>query len=345
MSVAVITGSAGLIGSEAVRWFVCRGFEVVGIDNDMRSSYFGAAASTLAARRHLEAECRGYRHHDLDIRDRIGIEKLFERYGGAVTAVLHTAAQPSHEWAALDPETDFEVNAVATLGLLEAVRRHCPGAAFVFTSTNKVYGDMPNTLPLVELERRWDLPPTHPYHDGIDEQMSVDQSMHSLFGVSKTAADLCVQEYGRWFGMHTAVFRAGCVTGPWHVGVELHGFLSYLMRCTATGVPYTIRGYKGKQVRDNIHSEDVARAMWAFVNNPGSGRVYNIGGGRSSSCSVIEAIDLCQAIAGRELQCAYTEEYRRGRPYVVDQLHPPVSRRLSCVDLRPYPSSNARRDP
>ena len=312
MSVVVVTGSAGLVGSEAVRWFGGKGFDVIGIDNDMRRSFFGDAASTLGVRRRLEAECRFYTHCDLDLRERASLDGVFARCGRSIAAVIHTAAQPSHDWAARDPVVDFEVNAVGTLYLLEAARRHCPDAAFVLTSTNKVYGDAPNALPLVELDRRWDLPPDHPCYGGIDEAMSIDQSLHSPYGVSKAAADLSVQEYGRQFGMKTVVFRGGCITGPAHAGVELHGFLSYLMKCTVAGIAYTIRGYGGKQVRDNLHSEDLVAAMWEFVQHPGAGQVYNIGGGRSASCSILEAIDLCQEIAGRRLHCTYSDEHRSG---------------------------------
>jgi len=312
MAVIVVTGSAGLVGSEAVRRFGAEGFDVVGIDNDMRKSFFGDAASTLAARRRLEIDCRFYTHCDVDIRERASVERLFARYGANVAAVIHAAAQPSHEWATRDPVVDFEVNAAGTVYLLEATRRHCPDAAFVFTSTNKVYGDAPNALPLVELDRRMDLADGHAYRDGVDETMSIDQSMHSPYGASKAAADLAVQEYGRQFGMKTAVFRCGCVTGPAHAGVELHGFLSYLMKCTIAGTPYTIHGYGGKQVRDNLHSADLVAAMWEFVQHPGAAKVYNIGGGRDASCSILEAIDHCQDIAGRRLRYAYSDRRRPG---------------------------------
>jgi len=312
MSVVIVTGSAGLVGSEAVRWFGAKGFDVVGIDNDMRRLFFGDAASTLGARRRLQADWRFYTHCDLDVRDRASVDRVFARCGRSLAAVVHAAAQPSHEWAAREPVVDFEVNALGTLYLLEATRAHSPDAAFVFTSTNKVYGDAPNALPLVELDRRMELPRGHRDYDGIDETMSLDQSLHSPYGVSKAAADLSVQEYGRQFGMKTAVFRCGCVTGPAHAGVELHGFLSHLMRCTVAGAPYTIHGYGGKQVRDNIHSEDLVAAIWEVVQNPGIGKVYNMGGGRESSCSVLEAIDLCQEIAGRPLRYACSDRHRAG---------------------------------
>ena len=313
MAVALITGSAGLIGSEAVDSFVSRGFDVVGMDNDMRRRFFGDEASTSWQRRELERRHgHRYEHHDLDIRDGERLQQVLQRYGPAITVVIHTAAQPSHDWAAREPFTDFGVNAVGTLNLLEACRRHCPDAVFVFTSTNKVYGDTPNQLPLVEQETRWDIDPAHPFAGGIDESMSIDQSTHSLFGASKVAADVLVQEYGRYFGMKTAVFRGGCLTGPHHSGTMLHGFLAYLMKCTATGTPYRVFGYKGKQVRDNIHSADLVSAVHAFVDAPRTGEVYNMGGSRFSHCSMLEAIALCQEIAGRELSWTYEEQNRVG---------------------------------
>jgi CDP-paratose 2-epimerase len=312
MSVAIITGSAGLIGSEAVRFFSGRGLQVVGIDNDMRQFFFGAEASTAWNRQRLEAEVKGYSHQNLDIRDNDGIRSLFAKYGKDIALIIHTAAQPSHDWAAKDPQSDFTVNANGTLNMLQAARDYCPGATFIFTSTNKVYGDLPNVLPLVELEKRWEIDSKHAYHPGIAEDMSIDQSKHSLFGASKVAADVLVQEYGRYFGMHTAVFRGGCLTGPNHSGTALHGFLAYLMKCAATGTPYTIFGYKGKQVRDNIHSSDLIAAFDAVYRDPVSAEVYNIGGGRESNCSMIEAIDLCEKITGRKMNYSYSEDNRSG---------------------------------
>ncbi len=313
MSVAIVTGSAGLVGSEAVRFFAEEGMDVVGIDNDMRSVFFGEDASTSWNRRALEEEVPSYEHHAIDIRDAEALGRLFERYGSAIGLVVHTAAQPSHDWAAREPLTDFSVNATGTINLLEATRQHCPEAAFIFTSTNKVYGDTPNRLPLVEQETRWEIDAEHAYHAGIPETMSIDQSKHSLFGASKVAADVLVQEYGRYFGMKTASFRGGCLTGPAHSGTQLHGFLAYLMKCAATGDPYTVFGYKGKQVRDNIHSADLIAAFDAFFRAPRSGgEVYNIGGGRRSNCSMQEAITLCQEIAGRELKHTYSDEHRSG---------------------------------
>ena len=252
MPVAIVTGSGGLIGSESVTHFVEVGYDVVGIENDMRARFFGQASSTSPTTRRLEQAHRDFRSVNLDIRDREGIDALFARQSGQIELIIHTAAQPSHDWAATDPHTDFEVNALGTLNLLEATRRHAPDAPFIFTSTNKVYGDRPNVLPLVELETRLELPVDHPFHGGIDTTMPIDGSLHSLFGVSKASADLMVQEYGRYFDIPTVCFRGGCLTGPNHAGALLHGFLSYLMRCTVTGTPYTVFGYAAKQVRDNI---------------------------------------------------------------------------------------------
>ena len=312
MSVALITGSAGLIGSEAVSYFAGLGLDVVGVDNDMRGYFFGREASTEWNRRRLEEQVPGYTHYDIDIRDHAAIEKLFGRYGSAISLVIHAAAQPSHDWAAREPITDFTVNANGTLNLLEAVRQHAPDAVFIFTSTNKVYGDTPNRLPLVEQELRWEIEPTHTYHGGIREDMSIDQTLHSLFGASKVAADVLVQEYGRYFGLRTACFRGGCLTGPHHSGAQLHGFLAYLMKCAMSDTPYMVFGYKGKQVRDNIHSADLVRAFDAFYRAPRSGEVYNIGGGRFSNCSMLEAIALCQTIVGHELKWSYSETNRVG---------------------------------
>jgi len=312
MTVAIVTGAAGLIGSEAVRHFAARGLDVVGIDNDMRSVFFGPEASTAWMRDRLVADVGNYTHLDVDIRDREAIDAVFARYGAEVSLIVHTAAQPSHDWAAREPLTDFSVNATGTLVLLEAVRAHCPDAVFIFTSTNKVYGDTPNRLPLQELERRWEIDPEHAYAAGIDESMSIDASTHSVFGASKVAADLMVQEYGRYFGMKTACFRGGCLTGPNHSGAQLHGFLAYLMRCAMTGTPYTVFGYQGKQVRDNIHSADLIACFDAFYEAPRSAEVYNIGGGRQSNCSMLEAIDLVQEISGNELKWTYSESNRVG---------------------------------
>ncbi len=313
MPVAIITGAAGLIGAEAVAFFAARGYDVVGIDNDMRRYFFGDEGSTAWRKADLQQRVSGYRHVDDDIRDADAMERTFSRYGRAIGVVIHTAAQPSHDWAAREPMTDFTTNANGTLVLLEAARRHCPEAPFIFTSTNKVYGDTPNRLPLVELERRWAVDPSHPYSAfGIDEGMSIDASMHSLFGVSKTAADLLVQEYGRYFGMNTVCFRGGCLTGPGHSGAQLHGFLSYLVKCAVADKPYTVFGYKGKQVRDNIHSHDLVNAFWHFSQAPRSGEVYNIGGGPASNCSMIEAIAIVERLTGRPMRWTYTDDNRSG---------------------------------
>jgi CDP-paratose 2-epimerase len=314
MPTAIVTGSGGLIGSESVARFVELGFDVVGLENDMRARFFGAEASTARIGESLLARFPdSFTSLAIDIRDRDAVERVFADRAGQVALVVHTAAQPSHDWAASDPHTDFEVNALGTLNLLEATRRHADAASFVHCSTNKVYGDLPNSLPLVELDTRLELPEDHPYYDGIDTSMSIDRSTHSLFGVSKTSADLLVQEYGRYFEMPTVCFRGGCLTGPNHAGTQLHGFLSYLMRSTVLGEPYTVFGYGGKQVRDNIHSADLVAAFEAFHRAPRpGGAVYNIGGGRFSNCSMLEAIELCQRISGRELDWTLSEHNRIG---------------------------------
>ena len=311
MAVAFITGSGGLVGSEAVRFFSSKGFDVVGVDNDMRKFFFGDDASTVANVEKLKKDVSNYTHYSVDIRDKI-IEDLFKKYQNSIKIIIHTAAQPSHDWAAQDPITDFSINAVGTSYLLELTRRYARDAVFIFTSTNKVYGDTPNELPLNELETRWEINSCHPYFLGIDEKMRVDQTKHSLFGVSKLAADVLVQEYGRYFGMKTVCFRGGCITGPQHEGVQLHGFLSYLIKCAMSGQQYTIFGYKGKQVRDNIHSFDLINAFWHFFQSPLEGEVYNIGGGRHSNCSVLEAIALCEQITGRKIKWKYDDRPRSG---------------------------------
>lgn len=312
MSIAIVSGSAGLIGSETCKRFHAAGLDIAGIDNDMRAQFFGPEASTLGSRQALEHQLKGYQHSSMDIRDQEQIDQLFRRFGKAIAIVIHTAAQPSHDWAARDPFTDFGVNALGTLNLLEACRKHAPEAVFIFTSTNKVYGDAPNRLPLVEQETRWEIEATHPYRAGIDERLSIDQSKHSLFGASKVAADILVQEYGRYFGMKTVCFRGGCLTGPAHAGTELHGFLAYLMRCAVQGKPYRVFGYKGKQVRDNIHSYDLVEAFWEFFRAPKCGEVYNLGGSRHSHCSMLEAIGLCEKISGKQLEWTYLEDNRIG---------------------------------
>ena len=312
MSIALVTGSAGLIGSETSKRFHAEGMEIVGLDNDMRAEFFGPEASTLSTRQRLESVLPRYTHQSIDIRDFEAVKKVFERYGAEIKVIVHTAAQPSHDWAARAPHIDFGVNATGTLNLLEAARLYAPEAVFIFTSTNKVYGDTPNRLPLIELEKRWEIDPAHAYAVGIDESMSIDQTKHSLFGASKVAADVLVQEYGRYFGMKTGIFRGGCLTGPGHAGTELHGFLAYLMKCTATGKPYRVFGYGGKQVRDNIHSHDLVEAFWEFFQAPRSAAVYNLGGSRHSNCSMLEAIEICEEISQKKLDWTYVEDNRIG---------------------------------
>jgi CDP-paratose 2-epimerase len=312
--VAIITGCNGLVGSEAVRHFVEQGFDVVGLDNDMRAFFFGPDASTRGVGDTLleEYSLTELITISIDIRDREAVESVFALYGPKVELVVHAAAQPAHDWAAKDPHTDFEVNAVGTLNLLDATRKHCIDAPFVHCSTSKVYGANPNDLPLEELPTRLDLPEDHRYHRGIDTTMSIDQTTHSLFGASKAAGDLLVQEYGNYFGMPTVCFRPGCLTGPKHAGAQLHGFLSYLMKCAMTGQKYTVFGYGGKQVRCNLHAADLVRAFDEFRRAPSAGAVYNIGGGRDSNCSMIEAIAICEELTGRELDRTYEEENRIG---------------------------------
>lgn len=312
MRTVIITGSGGLIGAQCVRHFSGLADQIVGIDNDMRAYFFGDTASTNWSVKELVDTVPNYVHHATDIRDRAAIDALLADYSTDIDLVIHTAAQPSHDWAAKEPFTDFEVNATGTLNLLESTRKHAPHATFIFTSTNKVYGDTPNRLPLVETDRRWELVDHEWAEHGIPETMSIDATTHSLFGASKVAADVLVQEYGRYFGMNSAVFRGGCLTGPGHSGAELHGFLAYLMKCTATGRPYTVFGYEGKQVRDNIHSRDLVTAFEHFAAAPRTGEVYNIGGGRAANCSMLEAIAACEEIAGRSLDWSYSEENRIG---------------------------------
>lgn len=313
MSICIVTGSGGLIGSEAAKHFAAKGLHVVGIDNDMRRKFFGEEASTAWNVEKLKGQLgASYTHCALDIRDRDGIEGIFKTYGKDIALVIHTAAQPSHDWAARDPHTDFGVNAVGTLNVMQAVRECSPDAVVIFTSTNKVYGDTPNRLPLIEQETRWEIDPSHTYNNGIREDMSIDHTLHSVFGASKIAADVMVQEYGRYFGIKTACFRGGTLTGPSHSATALHGFLGYVMRCAMTGTHYSLFGYKGKQVRDAIHSKDLINCFDAFFESPRVAEVYNIGGGRFSNCSVLEAISMAQEIAGRKMNWSYVEENRIG---------------------------------
>jgi CDP-paratose 2-epimerase len=292
----IVTGSAGLIGSEAMRHFKDQG--VIGVDNNMRYVFFGPEGSNDNPNRDFQ----------FDIRDQGRIDALFRNHGNSLKMVIHTAGQPSHDWAAKNPRLDFDVNAVGTLNLLEATRKYAPSAVFIYTSTNKVYGDRPNQLPLIEAPKRWGITPLHPYALGISEGMSVDHTLHSLFGVSKLSADLMVQEYGNYYGMKTVCFRCGCITGPNHNGVEQHGFLSYLMRCAVTKKPYTIYGFQGKQVRDNLHVKDLIKAFDAFYKAPRVGQVYNMGGGWTSNCSVLEALDWASMIVGRTIPIEIGEE-------------------------------------
>lgn len=313
MKIVLVTGSGGLIGSQAVEFFAEKFDLVVGVDNDMRKEFFGADASTAWNSKRLAERISNFKPYNADIRDEKGMDKIFAEYGQDIALIIHAAAQPSHDWAAKDPFKDFTVNANGTLVMLEMTRKHCPEAVFVFTSTNKVYGDTPNSLPLVELEDRWEIDQSHPYYKhGIDELMSIDQTKHSLFGASKVAADVVVQEYGRYFGMKTGVFRGGCLTGPKHSGTQLHGFLSYLVKCAITGDHYTVFGYKGKQVRDNIHSWDLVNMFWHFYQNPRPGEVYNAGGARHSNCSMKEAIAVCERMTGKKMNYTYSETNRIG---------------------------------
>ena len=313
MKIALITGSGGLIGSESVS-FLSKKFDlIIGIDNNLRAYFFGDSASTNWNVSRIQQQYSNYKHYSVDIRDFETLGNIFKEYNSDIALIIHTAAQPSHDWASKEPLTDFTVNANGTVNMLELTRLYCPEAVFVFTSTNKVYGDNPNFLPLVELEYRWEIEETHPYFkNGIDEQMSIDNCKHSVFGASKVAADVMVQEYGRYFGMKTGVFRGGCLTGPNHSGAQLHGFLAYLMKCAINHQHYTIFGYKGKQVRDNIHSYDLVNMFWHFYSDPKSGEVYNAGGGRFANCSMLEGISLCEKVTGNKLDYSYSDDNRIG---------------------------------
>lgn len=316
----LVTGSNGLIGSEVVTYFDQRGWQVIGIDNNMRRDFFGSEGDTLWNLRRLQATCAHFTHYDLDIRDRQAVLELVETVKPDM--IVHAAAQPSHDLAAKRPFDDFDVNAGGTLNLLEATRQHAPGAVFVHMSTNKVYGDRPNTIELVEQATRWDYADPD-YVNGIDETFSIDHSQHSLFGASKVAADVMVQEYGRYFGMNTCCLRGGCLTGPNHSGVQLHGFLSHLIRCNVEEREYTIFGYKGKQVRDNIHAIDVARCIERFFEQPTPGAVFNLGGGRDNSISILEAFDRVAQLTGKPMQHRYQDESRAGDHicYISDLAH------------------------
>lgn len=311
MKTALITGSAGLIGSEAARFFSEKGYAIVGVDNDMRKYFFGEEGSTEWNREKLADDLgKNYTHYTADIREKDAIEAIFKKH--AFDIIIHTAAQPSHDWAAKEPYTDFSVNAMGTLVMLESARQFAPEATFIFTSTNKVYGDQPNFLPLIETETRWTIDPSHKFAKGIDESMSIDQTLHSVFGASKVAADVMTQEYGRYFKMKTGVFRGGCLTGPMHSAAELHGFLAYLVKCIISGKSYTVFGYKGKQVRDNIHAHDLVNMFWQYHQNPRMGEVYNAGGGIDANISMQEAITKIEALTGKKGNITYSDEARIG---------------------------------
>ena len=299
MKIAIITGSAGLIGSQACNFFSGEGYKIIGIDNDMRAYFFGEDSSTKDSLESLKSKINDYEHYNIDIRDYEKLNQIFSKYSNDIDIVIHTAAQPSHDWAANEPLTDFSINATGTINMLEVTRLNCPKATFIFTSTNKVYGDTPNKSSYIqERESRWECVNDLGNPTSIDETMSIDNTKHSVFGASKVSADVMCQEYGKYFGMNVGIFRGGCLTGPNHAGAELHGFLSYLVKCIVNDKPYTIFGYKGKQVRDNIHSWDLVNMFWEFHQNPKQGEVYNAGGGRDNSTSILEAIDTINRIAG-----------------------------------------------
>ena len=309
--IALVTGSQGLVGSESVKFLINKGLNVIGIDNDSRKYFFGKEASTEKVKKEL-LKYKQYEHKSIDIRSYDVLEKIFKEYGKNISLIIHAAAQPSHDWAIKEPHTDFNINAVGTLNLLELTKIYSNQAVFIQVSTNKVYGDTPNRLPLKENETRYEIDTSHNYYNGIDETMSIDNSTHSLFGVSKCAGDLLAQEYGRNIGLKTGIFRAGCITGPNHAGAELHGFLNYLVKANIEKIPYTIYGYKGKQVRDKIHSDDLVNCFWHFYELPKSGEVYNIGGGRDNSCSILEAIKIIENYTKVEMNSNVKEQNRIG---------------------------------
>ena len=312
MSTILITGCNGLVGAEAVHFFAKKNWHVVGIDNNKRSCFLGATADTVGVQKELQATYSNFVPHNVDVRDFAGLERVFKEYAGGIDLIVHAAVQPSQDVAEREPLTDFSINANGTLNVLELYRQHCSDAAFIFTSTNKVYGNIPNRLPLSELPTRWDLCRGHRFYNGIDESMAIDQTQHSILGASKVAADILVQEYGRTFGLKTVVFRSGCLSGPGRAGSPPVGFLSSLMHCAMTKTPYDIFGYKGKQVRDNIHSYDLVNAFFHFFEQPRSGEVYNLGGSRFSNCSILEAIQHCEEITGNKVVINYVEEPRVG---------------------------------
>ena len=313
MSVVLITGSCGLVGSESVKFFIKKGFEVVGIDNNYRMKFFGRDGNTSWVKKNLINSFKYYKHYSVDIRNYTALEKIFKKFKKSIKLIIHSAAQPSHDWSKTMPFVDFGINASGTLNLLELTKKYSYEAPFIFMSTNKVYGDSPNNLPLIEKSTRWEIPKNHKFYNGIDEKMSVDKCVHTLFGASKLYADIAVQEYGKNIGLKTVCFRAGCITGPNHSGAELHGFLSYLVKATLTKKKYFIFGYKGKQVRDNMHSQDLVRCFWEYYKNPKKkGEVYNIGGSRFSSCSVIEALNTVEKVKKIKIKKKYIKKSRTG---------------------------------
>ena len=312
MSIALVTGSCGLVGSESAYFFSKKGFDILGIDNNARKFFFGKDGDISWVKKKLKKDLRNYKHADLDIKNYKTLSKIFKKYKKSIKVIIHAAAQPSHDWAKNKPFVDFEINAAGTLNLLELTKLYCPDAPFIFMSTNKVYGDNPNKLPLIEKKNRWEIKSFHKYKSGIDESMSIDNCTHSFFGVSKSYADLIVQEYGKNVGLKTACFRAGCITGPNHSGTELHGFLSFLVKAALFKKKYTLIGYKGKQVRDNIHSLDLVSCFWEFYKKPRHGEVYNTGGGRFSNCSVIEALNIVENIAKIKIKKKILKQNRVG---------------------------------
>ena len=312
MKIALVTGSCGLVGSESSIFFSKKGFKILGIDNNARKFFFGKDGDISWVKKNLQKNIKNYNHFNIDIINYSSLKKIFQKYNKKIKVIIHAAAQPSHDWAKDKPFIDFEINAKGTLNLLELTKSYCPKAPFIFMSTNKVYGDNPNFLPILEKKTRWEIKKNHRFKNGIDETMSVDNCTHSFFGASKTYADLIVQEYGKNTGLKTACFRAGCITGPKHSGAKLHGFLSYLVKISLKKKQYTLIGYKGKQVRDNIHSHDLVSCFWEFFKNPSKGEVYNTGGGRYSNCSVIEALNIVEKIAGIKIKRKILRQNRVG---------------------------------
>ena len=312
MKIALITGSCGLVGSESAAFFSKKGFKIIGIDNNYRKVFFGKDGDISWLRNKLKKELKNYEHFNTDIRNFKNLKKIFKKFKKNISLIIHAAAQPSHDWAKNKAFIDFDINAKGTLNLLELTKLYCPNAPFIFMSTNKVYGDNPNLLPLMEKKTRWEIKKNHKFKSGIDESMSIDNCTHSFFGASKSYADLIVQEYGKNIGLKTACFRAGCITGPNHSGAKLHGFLSYLVKASLQSKKYFLIGYKGKQVRDNIHSNDLVSCFWEYYKKPGHGEVYNIGGGRYSNCSVIEALNIVEDIAGIKIKKKILKQNRIG---------------------------------